>query len=141
MGYRGLGRTGWSVSEISFGAWAIGGTDGLRRRVLPLQLGVQALQLFEAVHPAVVRRVVDDLGVAAVVRVARADDAVGQVLGFRPRGFESGVGGECGIRHHASLGGGADTAVAASPATDHTETGTAETVVAMVNWPMTRVPS
>jgi aryl-alcohol dehydrogenase-like predicted oxidoreductase len=24
MNYRGLGRTGWSVSEISFGAWAIG---------------------------------------------------------------------------------------------------------------------
>ena len=28
MDYRELGRTGWRVSEISFGAWAIGGTWG-----------------------------------------------------------------------------------------------------------------
>ncbi|HTQ49537.1 MAG TPA: aldo/keto reductase [Candidatus Acidoferrales bacterium] len=28
MQYRTLGRTGWKVSEISFGAWAIGGTWG-----------------------------------------------------------------------------------------------------------------
>lgn len=28
MGYRPLGRTGWNVSEISFGAWAIGGSWG-----------------------------------------------------------------------------------------------------------------
>jgi aryl-alcohol dehydrogenase-like predicted oxidoreductase len=28
MKYRTLGRTGWDVSEISFGAWAIGGTWG-----------------------------------------------------------------------------------------------------------------
>ena len=28
MEYRALGRTGWSVSTISFGAWAIGGTWG-----------------------------------------------------------------------------------------------------------------
>src|SRR5204862_4877089 len=28
MKYRQLGRTGWKVSEISFGAWAIGGTWG-----------------------------------------------------------------------------------------------------------------
>lgn len=28
MNYRPLGRTGWNVSEISFGAWAIGGTWG-----------------------------------------------------------------------------------------------------------------
>lgn len=28
MNYRTLGRTGWQVSEISFGAWAIGGTWG-----------------------------------------------------------------------------------------------------------------
>jgi aryl-alcohol dehydrogenase-like predicted oxidoreductase len=28
MKYRPLGRTGWNVSEISFGAWAIGGTWG-----------------------------------------------------------------------------------------------------------------
>src|SRR5690349_8789008 len=28
MYYRELGRTGWKVSSISFGAWAIGGTWG-----------------------------------------------------------------------------------------------------------------
>lgn len=28
MNYRPLGRTGWKVSEVSFGAWAIGGTWG-----------------------------------------------------------------------------------------------------------------
>ena len=28
MRYRALGRTGWKVSEISFGAWAIGGSWG-----------------------------------------------------------------------------------------------------------------
>src|SRR5215218_1296711 len=28
MNYRPLGRTGWNVSEISFGAWAIGGSWG-----------------------------------------------------------------------------------------------------------------
>ena len=28
MKYRELGRTGWQVSEISFGAWAIGGSWG-----------------------------------------------------------------------------------------------------------------
>src|SRR5277367_4615625 len=28
MNYRMLGRTGWKISEISFGAWAIGGSWG-----------------------------------------------------------------------------------------------------------------
>ena len=28
MKYRALGRTGWKVSEVSFGAWAIGGAWG-----------------------------------------------------------------------------------------------------------------
>ena len=28
MNYRELGRTGWKISEISFGAWAIGGAWG-----------------------------------------------------------------------------------------------------------------
>ena len=28
MQYRDLGRTGWKVSALSFGAWAIGGTWG-----------------------------------------------------------------------------------------------------------------
>jgi len=28
MNFRKLGRTGWDISEISFGAWAIGGEWG-----------------------------------------------------------------------------------------------------------------
>ena len=28
MQYRQLGRTGWKVSDVSFGAWAIGGAWG-----------------------------------------------------------------------------------------------------------------
>ncbi|MFW5843493.1 MAG: aldo/keto reductase, partial [Spirochaetota bacterium] len=28
MNYRNFGRTGWKVSEIGFGAWAIGGSWG-----------------------------------------------------------------------------------------------------------------
>jgi aryl-alcohol dehydrogenase-like predicted oxidoreductase len=28
MNYRPLGRTGWNVSEVSFGAWAIGSAWG-----------------------------------------------------------------------------------------------------------------
>jgi aryl-alcohol dehydrogenase-like predicted oxidoreductase len=47
MKYRVLGRTGWKVSEISFGAWAIGGSWG----------EVDDRQSLEALHRAV------DLGV------------------------------------------------------------------------------
>ncbi len=32
MNYRELGRTGWKVSEVSFGAWAIGASWGYGRR-------------------------------------------------------------------------------------------------------------
>jgi aryl-alcohol dehydrogenase-like predicted oxidoreductase len=47
MNYRELGRTGWKVSEISFGAWAIGGAWG----------DVDDLESLAALHRAV------DLGV------------------------------------------------------------------------------
>ena len=47
MKYRKLGRTGWKVSEISFGAWAIGGTWGK----------VKDKESLEALHKAL------DLGV------------------------------------------------------------------------------
>ena len=47
MKYRKLGRTGWNISEISFGAWAIGGTWGT----------VQDENSLEALHKAL------DLGV------------------------------------------------------------------------------
>ena len=47
MNYRKLGRTGWNVSEISFGSWAIGGTwgevndsDSLKALHKALELGV-----------------------------------------------------------------------------------------------------
>ena len=47
MKYRTLGRTGWNISEISFGAWAIGGTwgrvddnDSLKALHKALDLGV-----------------------------------------------------------------------------------------------------
>ena len=47
MKFRGLGRTGWNVSEVSFGAWAVGGTWG----------PVEDEQSLQALHKAV------DLGV------------------------------------------------------------------------------
>jgi aryl-alcohol dehydrogenase-like predicted oxidoreductase len=47
MNYRELGRTGWRVSEVSFGAWAIGGSWG----------GVDDRESLAALHRAV------DLGV------------------------------------------------------------------------------
>jgi aryl-alcohol dehydrogenase-like predicted oxidoreductase len=47
MNYRELGRTGWSVSTVSFGAWAIGSTWG----------DVDDAESLEALHRAV------DLGV------------------------------------------------------------------------------
>ena len=52
MNYRELGKTGWEISEISFGAWAIGGDWGsvdddqslkiLRRAI---ELGVELLAI------------------------------------------------------------------------------------------------
>jgi aryl-alcohol dehydrogenase-like predicted oxidoreductase len=44
MQYRELGRTGWYVSTISFGAWAIGGTWG----------SVKDDESFSALHRALV---------------------------------------------------------------------------------------
>jgi aryl-alcohol dehydrogenase-like predicted oxidoreductase len=45
MKYRKLGRTGWEVSEISFGAWAIGGTWGEVKDAESLQALNTALDL------------------------------------------------------------------------------------------------
>ena len=47
MNYRKLGKTGWEISEVSFGAWAIGGTWG----------EVKDSESIEALHKAL------DLGV------------------------------------------------------------------------------
>ena len=45
MNYRTLGRTGWQVSEISFGAWGIGGDWGTVNDAVSLQALHKALDL------------------------------------------------------------------------------------------------
>lgn len=69
MNYRELGRTGWQVSEISFGAWAIGGSWG----------AVDDDESLAALHRAI------DLGVnlidtADVYGDGRSEKLIGQVL-------------------------------------------------------------
>ncbi|MBN1681067.1 MAG: aldo/keto reductase [Anaerolineae bacterium] len=69
MNYRQLGRTGWQVSEVSFGAWAIGGTWGT----------VDDNESLAALHKAV------DLGVnfidtADVYGDGRSERLIAQVL-------------------------------------------------------------
>ena len=83
----------------------------LRRRILSLHLGEGALHCFEPPHPPVVGRVVDDLGVAPVVRVAGAEDEVGQSLRVEAGVVEVRRKGDFIIRHSASVGGAADIAL------------------------------
>lgn len=73
MNYRTLGRTGWNVSEISFGAWAIGGSWG----------NVSDADSLAALHRAI------DLGVnfidtADVYGDGRSERLVSQVRKDRP---------------------------------------------------------
>ncbi len=73
MRYRNLGRTGWKVSEISFGAWAIGGTWG----------AVNDQESIAALHRAI------DLGVnfidtADVYGDGHSERLVGKVVRERP---------------------------------------------------------
>jgi aryl-alcohol dehydrogenase-like predicted oxidoreductase len=73
MKYRELGRTGWQVSEISFGAWAIGGSWG---------------QVDDAESLAALRTALD-LGVnfidtADVYGDGRSEKLIGQILRERP---------------------------------------------------------
>ena len=73
MKYRPLGKTGWNVSEISFGAWAIGGTWGT----------VNDQESMAALHKAI------DCGVnfidtADVYGDGRSERLVGQVVKERP---------------------------------------------------------
>ena len=73
MNYRMLGRTGWQVSEISFGAWAIGGSWG----------DVSDDESLAALHRSI------DLGVnfidtADVYGDGRSERLVAQVLRDRP---------------------------------------------------------
>ncbi|MFN2225702.1 MAG: aldo/keto reductase, partial [Anaerolineae bacterium] len=68
MEYRTLGRTGWQVSEVGFGAWGIGGDWG----------PVQDEESLAALHKAL------DLGVnfidtADVYGDGRSEKLVGQV--------------------------------------------------------------
>jgi aryl-alcohol dehydrogenase-like predicted oxidoreductase len=69
MRYRELGRTGWKVSEVSFGAWAIGGSWGT----------VDDTESIAALHKAI------DLGVnfidtADVYGDGRSEQLIAQVL-------------------------------------------------------------
>jgi len=73
MGYRLLGRTGWKISEVSFGAWAIGGSWG----------NVDDRDSLAALHRAI------DLGVnfidtADVYGDGRSERLVSQVVRDRP---------------------------------------------------------
>jgi aryl-alcohol dehydrogenase-like predicted oxidoreductase len=73
MNYRTLGRTGWQVSEISFGAWGIGGSWGT----------VDDAESRATLHKAL------DLGVnfidtADVYGDGRSERLIGQVLRERP---------------------------------------------------------
>jgi aryl-alcohol dehydrogenase-like predicted oxidoreductase len=73
MRYRTLGRTGWKISEISFGAWAIGGTWG----------AVNDQESIAALHRAI------DLGVnfidtADVYGDGHSERLVGKVVRERP---------------------------------------------------------
>jgi aryl-alcohol dehydrogenase-like predicted oxidoreductase len=69
MQYRELGRTGWQVSEVSFGAWAIGGSWG----------DVDDAESIAALHKAI------DMGVnfvdtADVYGDGRSERLIAQVL-------------------------------------------------------------
>src|SRR5512142_1437405 len=73
MQYRPLGRTGWKVSDISFGAWAIGGAWG----------NVDDRESMAALHKAV------DCGVnfidtADVYGMGRSERLVAQLKRERP---------------------------------------------------------
>src|SRR5215467_13993063 len=73
MQYRKLGRTGWQISEISFGAWAIGGSWG----------NVSDAESLAALHKAV------DCGVnfidtADVYGMGRSERLVAQLKRERP---------------------------------------------------------
>ncbi|MFN2218469.1 MAG: aldo/keto reductase, partial [Anaerolineae bacterium] len=69
MNYRTLGRIGWQVSEISFGAWAIGGAWGT---------------VDDDVSLAALRRALDQgvnlIDTADVYGDGRSEKLIGQVL-------------------------------------------------------------
>jgi len=69
MRYRTLGRTGWKISEISFGAWAIGGSWG----------GVDDQQSLAALHEAIDHGV-NFIDTADVYGDGRSERLVGKLL-------------------------------------------------------------
>jgi aryl-alcohol dehydrogenase-like predicted oxidoreductase len=69
VNYRPLGRTGWNVSEVSFGAWAIGGTWG----------SVDDKESLEALHKAIDSGV-NFIDTADVYGDGRSERLVGQVV-------------------------------------------------------------
>ncbi len=73
MKYRSFGRTGWQVSEISFGAWAIGGSWGT----------VQDEESAAALHAALDSGV-NFIDTADVYGDGRSERLVAQVLKDRP---------------------------------------------------------
>src|SRR5688572_8720081 len=74
MNYRPLGRTGWHVSEISFGVWAIGGAWG----------EVSDDESIAALHRAIDRGV-NFIDTADVYGDGRSERLVAQVKRERPR--------------------------------------------------------
>ncbi|MGD8626582.1 MAG: aldo/keto reductase [Anaerolineae bacterium] len=73
MEYRQLGRTGWQVSEIGFGAWGIGGDWG----------PVKDKESLAALHEALDQGV-NFIDTADVYGDGRSEQLVGQVLRDRP---------------------------------------------------------
>jgi aryl-alcohol dehydrogenase-like predicted oxidoreductase len=74
MRYRPLGRTGWNVSEVSFGAWAIGGSWG----------DVSDNDSLEALHRAVDRGV-NFIDTADVYGDGRSEQLIARLKRERPR--------------------------------------------------------
>ncbi len=76
MKYRTLGRTGWKISEISFGAWAIGGAWGV----------VNDRESMAALHAALDGGV-NFLDPAAVYRDGRSERLLAKLRKERPEPF------------------------------------------------------
>jgi aryl-alcohol dehydrogenase-like predicted oxidoreductase len=93
MKYRPLGRTGWNVSEISFGAWAIGGAWGQ----------VSEADALDALHAAIDQGV-NFIDTADVYGDGRSESLVARVL--KERGERIYVATKAGRRlsPHAAAG-------------------------------------
>ena len=110
-------------------------TNGLGRAVLPLQLGMLALDRLELVHQRVVVGIGDHRRVSLVVRVAELEDPLGEFLRSSTSCDQVGRGFIFGsVSHRLSLRLTADV---------HAETveGTALTVRSTVHCPSTLVPA